>query len=115
MDGPTDPRAVQRRLAATPSGREVWVEISGDDRLRLIKALPHRWPEVVMARERGESFKAIHDRFASRLSCSHGWTTANGTIEADGPCELADHLGGIYAWLETAVHDLARDRAKLMI
>jgi hypothetical protein len=103
-----DPRRTQRRVATTLSGRQVLVDITGDDRLRLIKSLPGRWPEVIMARERGETLEQIH-RWARvplhrPLQCR---------FDCDPPC-LRCHVAGIYAWLETQLHDLANRRAKLL-
>lgn len=111
LDGasPADPRKGQSRLATTPSGRSVWVEISGDDRLSLVKQLPSRWGEVLMARERGESLEQI-SRWARAPLLPEG--------ECTGRCEPACLRCGMatcYAWLETALHDLAAARARLMI
>lgn len=103
-----DPRRTQQRLAATPSGRQVLVDISSEDRLRLISELPGRWPEVVKARERGESLESIHRWARLDLTPEH---------ECRGRCEPACLRCGIaacYAWLETALHDLAARRAKLL-
>jgi hypothetical protein len=103
-----DPRRTQKRIAATPSGRQVRVDITGDDRLRLIKSLPGRWPEVIMARERGETLEQIHRWAHVPLSPAR---------ECRGECRppcLRCHVAGIYAWLETELHDLANRRAKLM-
>lgn len=104
-----DPRLTQRRIATTPSGRRVDVPITGDERLALIKALPSRWPQVVMARERGESLEQIH-RWAR--------VPLNPETECRGHCNppcLRDHLAGIYAWLETELHAIAQRRARLMV
>ncbi len=104
-----DPRQAQRRLATTPSGREVWVEISGDDRLAIIRALPSRWPEVIMARERGESIeelaRKLHVRQPINPDC-HG--------ECDPPC-LKDLIADCYSHIETRLHEVAARRAKLMV
>jgi hypothetical protein len=104
-----DPRVAQSRYATTPSGRLVPVAITGDDRLALIKSLPSRWPEVIMARERGETLEQIH-RWAK--------VPLNPEDECQGRCNppcLRCHMSSIYAWLETALHDLATSRAKLMV
>jgi hypothetical protein len=111
LDGadPADPRKLQHRHAATPSGREVWVEITGDDRLRIIKKLPGRWPEVMMARERGDTLEQIARWVKLPL---------NPETECKGHCKpecLRCHLSGIYAWLETELHELANRRAALMV
>jgi hypothetical protein len=103
-----DPRHTQKRLAVTGSGRQVLIDISGDDRLRLIGELPGRWPEVIRARERGESLEAIH-RWA-RIALTP-------ELECRGRCDPACLRCGIascYAWLETALHDLAARRARLL-
>ena len=104
-----DPRLTQRRIATTPSGRRVDVPITGDERLALIKSLPSRWPEVIMARERGETIDQIH-RWA-RVPCNPE-TECRG--HCDPPC-LRCHMASIYAWLETELHALAAKRARLMI
>jgi hypothetical protein len=103
-----DPRRTQKRIAVSPSGRQVHVDITGDDRLRLIKALPGRWPEVVMARERGDTLEQIH-RWAR--------VPLNPADECRGRCRppcLRCHVAAIYGWLETELHDLAARRARLM-
>lgn len=92
-----DPSRPQRRVAVTPSGRQVWIEITSEDRLRVINQLPSRWPDVVKARERGETMEQIH-RWA-RLSRE----------------DLAENLGAVYGIIESALHDLAASRARLMI
>jgi hypothetical protein len=103
-----DPRRTQKRVAASPSGRQVLVDISGDDRLRLIRELPGRWPEVVMARERGESLESIHR-----------WARVDlpSAIECKGVCDppcLRCSIAACYAWLEGELHDLAGRRARLL-
>jgi hypothetical protein len=104
-----DPRRTQKRLAVTGSGAGVLVDITGDDRLRLIKeGLPGRWPDVVMARERGDSLEVIHRWARVPLPPEH---------ECRGRCDPACLRCGIascYAYLETALHDLAARRAKLL-
>jgi hypothetical protein len=104
-----DPRTEQSRFATSPSGRLVRVPITSEDRLRLIKSLPSRWPDVIMARERGETIEQIH-RWAHvpltpEQECSG---------RCDPPC-LRCHIASIYAWLETQLHDLAQSRARLMV
>lgn len=103
-----DPRRTQGRIAVSPSGRQVTVPITGDDRLRLIKSLPYRWPEVVMARERGETIEQIH-RWA-KVPCNPE-TECRG--HCDPPC-LRCHMAGIYAWMETELHAIAQRRARLL-
>jgi hypothetical protein len=103
-----DPRRTQKRIAVSPSGRRVHIDITGDDRLRLIKSLPGRWPDVMMARERGETLEQIH-RWAR--------VPLTPLEECRGRCDpacLRDHIASIYAWLETELHDLASRRARLM-
>lgn len=104
-----DPRRTQKRLAVSPSGRQVMVDITGDDRLRLIRQLPGRWPEVMLARERGESLEGIHRWAAVPLTPEHECK-----CECNPPC-LRCHLAGIYAWLETELHALASRRARMMV
>lgn len=103
-----DPRRTQKRVAATPSGRQVLIDITGDDRLRLIKSLPGRWPEVLMARERGESIEEIH-RWA-RLPLPPPNECRGQCAE---PC-LRCSLAAAYTWLEGELHDLAARRARLL-
>lgn len=117
-----DPRRTQKRVAASPSGRRVHIDITGDDRLRLIRMLPGRWPDVVIARERGETLEQIH-RWAKVPLCHPHCQFATVPIAGDDsvsdqvhvgePC-LRYYLAGIYARLETDLHDLAARRARLM-
>lgn len=103
-----DPRRTQKRVAVSGSGRQVLVDVTGDDRLRLIGQLPGRWPEVVKARERGESLEQIH-RWA-RIALPPEY-------ECRGRCEdacLRCYLSEIYAWLETELHALASRRAAFL-
>jgi hypothetical protein len=115
-----DPRRTQKRIAVSPSGRQVLIDITGDDRLRLISMLPGRWPDVVKARERGETLEQIH-RWARVPLCHPHCQFVNVSAAGDvsdsvhvgEPC-LRYHLAGIYARLETDLHDLASRRARLM-
>jgi hypothetical protein len=103
-----DPRRTQKRIAVSGSGRQVLVDISGDDRLRLIRRLPGRWSDVIMARERGETLEQIH-RWA-RAALPHA-------LECRGECEppcLRCGIAACYAWLETELHELARRRGTLL-
>jgi len=84
------------------------VDISGDDRLRLIKALPGRWPEVIMARERGESLEQIH-RWA-RIPLPPERECHGACADACLRCYMAE----IYAWLETELHEIAAKRGRLL-
>jgi len=130
-----DPRRTQKRVANTPSGRQVFVDISGEDRRRLIKTLPGRWPEVVMARERGETLEQISRWAKVPPPCEYGCrfvdlATRDGDKWEDAPADrvnlvtervhvgpecLAFILGYIYAWLETELHDMAARRARVMV
>jgi len=130
-----DPRRTQKRVANTPSGRQVFVDITGEDRRRLIKMLPGRWPDVVMARERGETLEQISRWAKVPPPCQYGCrfvdvATRDGEKWVDAPADrlnlvlervhvgeecLAFHLGGIYAALETDLHDLAQRRARMMV
>ena len=103
-----DPAQPQRRIAVSGSGRQVLVEISSADRLEIIRQLPSRWQEIVKARERGESLEQIH-RWA-RIDLPPAYE-CRGRCEA--PC-LRCYLAEVYAWLETALHDLASRRARLL-
>ena len=121
-----DPRRTQKRVAVSYSGRQVLVDISGDDRLALIKALPGRWPEVIMARERGETLEQIarwakvpppcHPRCHLK-SVKVDPSDAHSTTDQvhDGPACLSYLVAYIYAELETRLHDIARKRGLLMI
>lgn len=104
-----DPRLPQTRLATTPSGRQVWVDITGDDRLRVIKNLPSRWPEVIMARERGESIEDIRQKLHIRQPIN---PDCRG--ECDPPC-FKDLIADCYSIVETRLHDVAARRARLMV
>lgn len=107
--GVADPRRPQKRIATTAGGREVWVEISGDDRLAEIKRLPHRWPDIIMARERGESLEAIRDKLRVRVPINQHCQG-----ECDPPC-FKDLVADCYAILETNLHETARRRGWLMV
>lgn len=104
-----DPRAPQKRLAVTPSGRQVWVDISGDDRLRVVNGLPGRWSEVIRRRESGESIDEIRDKMRIKLPI---FEHCQG--ECDPPC-LKDYIADCYSHIETALHDLAAKRARLLV
>lgn len=129
-----DPRRTQKRPAMSPSG-PVIIDITGDDRLRLIKQLPGRWPDVMMARERGETLEQIARWAKVPPPCPNGckfysvatrdgetWEEAPKGIDNlvtervhAGPECLAFLLGYVYAELETRLHDLATARASLML
>lgn len=106
---PPDPRRPQQRLATTPSGRQVWVDISSDDRLSLIKRLPSRWPEVIMARERGESIEELRDKLHINQPINEHCSG-----RCDPPC-FKDLIADCYSWIETQLHDMAARRARLMV
>lgn len=117
-----DPRRTQKRVAVSPSGRQVAIDITGDDRLRLIKRLPSRWPEIIMARERGETLEQIH-RWARVPLCQPTCRSQIVAVTEDGEVRDTVHVGpsclrfymaGIYAQLETDLHDLAQRRANLL-
>lgn len=121
-----DPRRTQKRVAATPSGRMVAVDITGDDRLRLIKQLPSRWPEVIMARERGESLEQIARWAKVPTPCAPTCRLRKVELypgDPDAPCEqvhdgepcLRYLMAYIYSQLETQLHDIATRRAALMV
>ena len=119
-----DPRITQRRIATTPSGRRVDVPVTSEDRLRLINQLPSRWPDVIKARERGESLEQIA-RWAKvpppcRPHCrsvdvKHDDRPDLAERVHEGPECLAFLMSRCYAVLETKLHELAQIRAKLMI
>lgn len=87
-----DPRLPQKRIGVTRSGKEVWIDISGDDRLAAINTFPGRWPEFLKMRERGEDFEAIANR--AKLPRE----------------EFVTAMAQAYSILETKLHDLARAR-----
>lgn len=103
-----DPRITQKRIATTPSGRQVWVDITGDDRLAVIDRLPSRWPEVIKARELGDSIEQIRDRLRIKM-----WVNDDCRGECDPPC-FKDQISACYAWIETELHDLAKKKATWM-
>jgi hypothetical protein len=122
-----DPRRTQKRVATTPSGRTVLVDITGDDRLRILKeGLPGRWPELMMARERGCTLEQIARDFKVQPPCdpcrykripqhnTEGEVIATEEVH-DGPPCLAFYMARVYAWWETALHNLADSRARLMV
>lgn len=131
----SDPRKTQKRVAMSPSGRQVLVDITGADRLRVINRLPGRWPDVMKARERGETLEQIARWAKVPPACPYGcrfvdvatrdgerWEEAPKGIEGlvservhQGPECLAFILGYIYAALETELHELAAARARLMV
>ena len=121
---PPAPGESQTRHAVSPSGREVWVTVTGDDRLAVIKRLPGRWPEVIKARERGQSLDEI-GRWAKvpppcKPSCRFKETPSAEGLEvvADmvhlGPECLAWYVADCYRYIETELQDLANRRARLM-
>lgn len=95
MEAP-DPALPQRRIATTPSGRQVWPEITSADRLTCIDSFPGRWPEILKARESGVPF----DKLAGTVHMSRE--------------EFSDALAAAYTILETMLHDVAQRRARLM-
>ena len=104
-----DPRKPQKRLATTPAGLQIWIDITGDDRLRVVKALPSRWPEVIMARESGDSIETIRDKLRIKLPINE---------RCEGNCDpecLKCLISACYSMIETALHDLAQQRARLLI
>jgi hypothetical protein len=116
-----DPRRTQKRIAISYTGRQVFVDITGDDRLRLIKQLPGRWPEVIMARESGQTLEQIHRWAHVPLNhpslCYASMTESHDQLGRTGQCDppcLRCHMASIYNWLETELHALAMRRGKLM-
>lgn len=119
-----DPRNLQRRYQTTPSGRGVWIDLTGDDRLKCIRQLPHRWPEVMIARERGETLDQIATWAKVPTPCKPrcGFTKANivGGVLIDeggdhiGPACLAYLVSECYAKLETMLDEIAQKRARLL-
>ena len=126
---PGDPRNVQKRLAVSPSGRTVWVEVTGDDRLRIVKQLPSRWPEVIMARERGETLERIASwakvpppcKPACRIHSPSAISERTGLAvvaenagEHVGPACLSYLIAECYNFVENRLNDLVETRARLM-
>jgi len=120
-----DPRRTQKRVATSPSGRTVLIDITGDDRLALLKKnLPGRWAEVMMARERGESMEQIARWAKVPPPCNPCHFKRVRLVPDDpncpeeeyheGPACLAYYMGRIYSWLETELHDLANRRAQML-
>lgn len=121
-----DPRRTQKRVATTSTGRTVLIDITGDDRLRMLKQnLPGRWPEIMMARERGETLEWIANRYKVQPPCRpacrfhrvldipedpQGPSTE---VHIGDPC-LTFYVARIYSWFETALHDLADRRGRLL-
>lgn len=104
-----DPSIPQTRAAVSPSGRQVWVTITQEDRLELINQLPGRWPEVIKARERGQSIEQIHRWAKVPLTPEH---------ECRGACDPPDLrclMSTCYSWIETELHAIAQNRARLMV
>lgn len=95
-----DPSALQRRLAVTPSGRQVWVPITADDRLAALKEIGRhkpRYEEFIKRRENGEPWERI---------------------ARDARCDaetFADAINAAWAIYETILNDMAAARAKLMV
>jgi hypothetical protein len=120
-----DPRRTQKRVAVSPSGRTVLVDITGDDRLRMLKQfLPGRWADVMIARERGESLDQIARwakcpppcnpcHFKRVLDIPSDPNGPSTEVHVGDPC-LTFYVARIYTWFETALHDLADRRAKLL-
>jgi hypothetical protein len=112
----------------------VLIDITGDDRLRLIKKLPGRWSEVIMARERGDTLEQIARWTRVPPPCQYGCrfhdvATKDGEKWVDAPSGIPDlvservHVGPeclaflmgyCYNWLETELHDLANRRARFL-
>jgi hypothetical protein len=106
-----DPRTPQRRLAVSPSGAQVWVEVTSGDRLKIIAELPSRWPEVIKARERGESLESIARWAKCPPPCEPTCRLVDDTH--DGPACLSYLVAECYAHIETRLADLAATRARL--
>lgn len=121
-----DPRRTQKRMAVSYSGRQVYVDISGDDRLRLINQLPGRWPEVMKRRESGETLEQIarwarvpppcHPR-CRLVSVKVDPGDPNSVSEQvhNGPACLSYLVAYVYAELETQLQDIAQRRGRLMV
>lgn len=117
-------RQDQTRLATNRRGEQKWVKITPDDRLKLINQLPHRWPEIIKARERGESIEGIHTRLRVKwdlepnchAECAAAHRHDNPTChgECDPPC-FRELVADCYSWIETELHALAQRRAEIMI
>lgn len=91
-----NPDLPQKRKAATASGAECWIEISGTDRLAAINALPRGWAEMIRDRENGLPYETL----ANRARCSRE--------------DFDLGMGQCYSILETALHDLARARGRMI-
>lgn len=101
--------------------------VTGDERLAVINRLPGRWPEVIKARERGQSLDEISRwakvpppckpacRFKEAVEPGSGLevVTVNEWIHIGPEC-LAWYVADCYRYIETELQDLANRRARLM-
>jgi hypothetical protein len=97
---PPDPSAVQKRLATSGSGRQVWVDITANDRLIVIKRIGElagvRWADLLKRREGGESW----ERLEREVRCS--------------PEAFREGMARVYTFYETELNDTAARRGKLL-
>jgi hypothetical protein len=122
-----DPSRTQKRVAVSPSGRQVLVDITQNDRLRLIHQLPGRWPDVMKAIERGETLEQIARWARVPTPCHPGCRMVsvrlnpddpeNSPLEQrhDGPPCLRYWTALIYGKFEGDLHEIAMRRARLML
>lgn len=118
-----DPSAPQTRLAVSGSGRQVWVDLTSADRLKVINELPSRWPDVIKARESGKSLDEIA-LWAKcpppcKPSCRFEDKTVTGAVDVAervhlGPACLAYLVAECYGHIESRLSDIAQARAKLL-
>ena len=90
----------QKRLAATPDGRQVWVPITETDRLECLRQFVHygkaRWAYFIKKREAGVPYERL---------------------EAEARCEpeqFREGLAAAWSIYETMLNDIAKRRAVLL-
>jgi hypothetical protein len=90
--------ASQVRIAPTQTGKIVPIRITDADRLTVLQGMgvPEGWIELFKMRENGEPWEKIE----RKARCS--------------PEQLKHGLSTLYAAMESALHDLARRRARLL-
>lgn len=94
------PDLEQRRIATTPSGREVWVPITSADRLACL-------------REIGK-IKPRYEEFMKRREAGVPWEV----LEREAHCDahvFREAMAAAWSIYETMLHDIAMQRAKLML
>lgn len=94
-----NPEATQRRLASTPSGRQVWIKITAADRAECLKEIGRvkpRYEYFMRKREDGVPYE---------------------NLEREARCDpevFREAMGAAWSIYETMLHDIASARAKLL-